>query len=57
VAQRCYHGRHIGVARRPLIGSDFLGVFRFAKMPPIGPEHRDEMEQKMLQLTPCQQSA
>jgi len=26
-------------------------------MPPIGPEHRDEMEQKMLQLTPCQQSA
>jgi hypothetical protein len=57
VAQRCYHGRHIGVARRPLIGSDFLGVFRFAKMPPIGPEHRDEMEQKMLQLTPYQQSA
>jgi hypothetical protein len=39
--QLCCNGRHVGVARRPLIGSDFLGVFRFAKMASIRPEHRD----------------
>jgi hypothetical protein len=30
------NGRHLGDARKPLIGSHFLGVFRFAKMAPIG---------------------
>ena len=33
----CCNVHHFGDARKPLTVSGFLGVFRFAKMAPIGP--------------------
>src|SRR5258708_27787175 len=57
VAQLCCIGCHAGVACRPLVGSDFLGIFRLPRRRRSDLSVAIRSDRTMLQLTPYFESA